>query len=312
MPVSNQESRCGWYHRGAMGSPPASTRSPGGSLVLRGVPVPPQALITGDLACSRCSYNLRGNHVGGRCPECGHGVTQTITDRIQPALADEALFSFGRWYLALLLAYFAGCFFLLVAVFFAFGSAAARSLDLNKIRRIAGDSGQAAGRLHLAMSMTALETACAGGATLLAVGGLYGVIDIDLVSFAGVGAGLVVACSLITSAYLLLGLAKPYDLKRIPWECWGAIGCAALTVPVVLLGSLTLTPVGVAMSFLPLAPAVWLIWLASEHLAQVAAFQAEVPEDLIESMNSALDRQTAAEVEEFEPIPLAEPEEEGE
>ncbi len=250
--------------------------------------------------------------MGGRCPECGHRVTQTITDRIQPALADEALFSFGRWYLALLIAYFAGCFFIVAALFFAFGSAVARYLDLNKIRRIAGASGQTAGRLHLAMSMTALETACAGGATLLAVGGLYGVIDIDVVSFAGVGAGLVVAGSLVASAYLILGLAKPYDLRRIPWECWGAIGFAVLTVPVVLLGTTVLTPVGVALSFLPLAPAVWLIWLASEHLAQVAAFHSELPEDLIEPMNTALNRQTAAEAEEFDPIPLAEPEEEGE
>ena len=250
--------------------------------------------------------------MGGRCPECGHRVVQTITDRIQPALADEALFSFGRWYLSLLLAYFASCFFLVAAVFFAFSSAAARYLDLNKIRRLAGGSGQAAGRLHVAMSMTALEIASAGGATLLAVAGLYGVVDLDVVSFAGVGTGLIVAGSVITSAYLLLGLAKPYDLKRIPWECWGAIGFAALTVPVVLLGTTVLTPVGVALSFMPLAPAVWLIWLASEHLAQVAAFQSEVPEDLIEPMNTALDRQTAAEAEQLAPIPLAEPDEEGE
>lgn len=31
-----------------------------------------------DWPCARCAYNLRGLSVGGRCPECGHSIRETV------------------------------------------------------------------------------------------------------------------------------------------------------------------------------------------------------------------------------------------
>jgi hypothetical protein len=41
------------------------------------VPVVPVEIIATDVECIHCGYNLRGLHVGGRCPECGTDVQRS-------------------------------------------------------------------------------------------------------------------------------------------------------------------------------------------------------------------------------------------
>ncbi|MEM1424869.1 MAG: hypothetical protein AAGH64_12820, partial [Planctomycetota bacterium] len=50
--------------------------------------VPRDAMLTGELPCVTCGYELRGLSVRDACPECGTGVRATILAVVDP-LADE-------------------------------------------------------------------------------------------------------------------------------------------------------------------------------------------------------------------------------
>ena len=39
----------------------------------------PAAVVENDLACAACGYNLRTQPAGGRCPECGARIRQTLS-----------------------------------------------------------------------------------------------------------------------------------------------------------------------------------------------------------------------------------------
>lgn len=291
-------------------TPPPSRQPRSRQLVVKGVPLPANALVTGDLHCARCSYNLRGNTVGGRCPECGYGVSSTLIDVTEPALADESLISFGRWYLMLLLAYAVSCLFVPAALFFAFVSAAARLLDLRRVQGNMQGSQLLRERFTAAIVATTLEAACAGGAALLAIAEMYGVGDPRLVDFAALATAGVVVAAFLCNAYLLLGFATRYEAARIRWELYAGMAAAVSVAPAMVWGVAAAGRLGAALGLLPFLLAVWLIWIAGEQLVQVAAFNTSVPEDLLEPMMSALERQEEEEQEAFDPIPLADVEDE--
>ncbi|MCG3124141.1 MAG: hypothetical protein GIKADHBN_02584 [Phycisphaerales bacterium] len=50
---------------------------------------PTAALVEGDRACVKCSYNLRGLRVDGRCPECGHAVADSLRGTLLEFAAPE-------------------------------------------------------------------------------------------------------------------------------------------------------------------------------------------------------------------------------
>src|SRR5688572_4870184 len=56
-------------------------------------PVDQNGLVTADVPCRGCSYNLRGLSLGGRCPECGFPVGQSIHGNLlrycEPAWVDR-------------------------------------------------------------------------------------------------------------------------------------------------------------------------------------------------------------------------------
>lgn len=277
---------------------------------MQGVPLPPAALIIGDLFCGKCGYNLRGNTVGGRCPECSYGVSSTLLDLTQPALADEALVSFGRWYLALILAALGSCLAIVAGLFFTFASAAARFLDLRKIQANVRDSALLRERLTMAVAGTALEAGCSGGATIIAIAALYGYVDQAIVNFAGLATVGMVLVNFFVSALFLLGLAARYDNARVRWELLAALALAALTGVGSAASLAIIGVVGVGAALVPFGLASFLVWLASEQLVQLAAFHTSLPTDVIEPLGSALERQEAAiDSEELKAIPLVDPDE---
>ena len=52
---------------------------------------PPQAVISGDLQCVGCGYNLRTMQVGGRCSECGLAVERSLLVLPQPRETAKAI-----------------------------------------------------------------------------------------------------------------------------------------------------------------------------------------------------------------------------
>lgn len=57
-------------HAGSFG-PPSGPFGPAGA---SNVPIDPSGIVTSDLTCRKCGYNLRGLSINGRCPECGSPV----------------------------------------------------------------------------------------------------------------------------------------------------------------------------------------------------------------------------------------------
>lgn len=59
------------------GPPPSAEAATEQRLQARGID-PPSRRLERDLPCVICGHNLRGQHRGGKCPECGHPVRESI------------------------------------------------------------------------------------------------------------------------------------------------------------------------------------------------------------------------------------------
>ena len=71
--------------------------------------VPASATVVADVSCHGCGYNLRGATYGGRCPECGRPVRDSLTTLDNPTTVARGLRALAKSSLAPLVLLF-GCF----------------------------------------------------------------------------------------------------------------------------------------------------------------------------------------------------------
>lgn len=63
---------------------------------------PRDAVVIDDVACIGCGYNLRGIRAGGRCPECGNAVGDSLFLLAEPEVVARGLRGIAKSYLACL------------------------------------------------------------------------------------------------------------------------------------------------------------------------------------------------------------------
>ncbi|MCK4872368.1 MAG: hypothetical protein KAS72_06555 [Phycisphaerales bacterium] len=258
---------------------------------------PADAGIIADLLCTSCGYNLRGNVVGGRCPECGDPVAQSLTGLTDPDAAAEQLPSLGRWYLVL---YVAALLLLLgawVMISMAVVSSAGRLMALRGLRRVGGlgDARGTGARLWLAWWLGCVElivAVCAGVVAFMwgsspAVQSNTDVLAAAVAFFAMVNA--------FVAAWMAMPVARRWGRRRVLWElriaavliAAGPFAAALAALIAVWLKASSAEP-AIICAFGCWVVGLWVLWIALEHMGRLAEQKRGVPPGIVEDLREPL------------------------
>jgi len=195
--------------------------------ILRNQTLPENARIAGDLPCIVCGYNLRRARPGGRCPECGGTVLQTLDAATHPRELGEALRRLGPTFLAalaalLLPAYAAGSWIAPVGAIVVIIGSVLRLISVMFLIRHGGlrPFPGAESRARLLVAAAAIDVAMALALAILTFAGLKALNTAIDAAFGVVLAGwcAVVAAELVLIAMIGRDLGRAFEYAILKWE----------------------------------------------------------------------------------------------